>query len=123
MSAAAENAVFDPGLQPERTLLAWRRTCLSFGLASLVGMRFTVDTLGAAAVLIGACGAGLAAIATMLSAAEYRRVHRSLQRRHALGRSGLGMALATGAVLMFGALCAASVVHSAVHSSGKVPLS
>ena len=38
--------IYDEGLQPERTELAWRRTALSFGVASLVGFRVISDAIG-----------------------------------------------------------------------------
>ena len=108
--STATDELFDPGLQPERTLLAWRRTCLAFGVASLVGMRFTVDALGLLAVVGGILGAGLAGLAYALAATGYRRSHRALQGNGVLERSGLPMLLAAGAVLAIGALCALAML-------------
>ncbi|MEE1617882.1 DUF202 domain-containing protein [Brachybacterium sp. J153] len=107
-------AVFDPGLQPERTLLAWRRTCLSFAVASLLAMRFTVSHLGPVAVVGGILCAGLAVLAYVLAATGYRRTHDDLHTAGVLLRGGLPMLAATLGVLAIGALCAAFLVVGAV---------
>ncbi|WP_111467038.1 DUF202 domain-containing protein [Microbacterium suaedae] len=102
--------VFDPGLQPERTLLAWRRTCLAFALASLVGARFTVDALGVLSVVIGVLGAGLAATAYFAAAAGYQRAQRALHAHGASGTTGVPILLVTGAALLVGIACTAFIV-------------
>lgn len=105
--------VFDPGLQPERTLLAWRRTCLAFVVASAVALRFTVGSFGVVAVIISLVTAGLSAAAYFLMAHGYRRVHRALTAEDQPPSPGIPIAFACAATLLLGATCAAFLVVSA----------
>lgn len=108
--SSPHRTLYDHGLQPERTLLAWRRTCLSFGVASLVAMRFTAEAFGLFAVLAGILGAGLAVLAYALAALGYRRAHASLLDRGMLDRGGWPLLCATAAVAVVGILCSAAVL-------------
>ena len=67
------SGVFDPGLQAERTALAWRRTSLALLAGSLVATRIIPEILGA-----WAAGFGIAGVvaATVLLYAIHRRYHR-----------------------------------------------
>ncbi|GAA4724569.1 Uncharacterized membrane protein YidH, DUF202 family [Promicromonospora umidemergens] len=107
-----DHGVYDPGLQTERTLLAWRRTCLSFGVASLVAMRFTVETAGVLAVFAGVTGAGLAVAAYVAAAVGYRRANTALHSTGSLDHGAAPIALATAAALVLGIACAGYLILS-----------
>jgi hypothetical protein len=81
---------WDPGLQPERTALAWRRTGLALTVGSLIGLRVLPPLLGPAAYLLA--GLGVVASLAVLAAAHrrYRRVHRLLLAARVAGRAGDG---------------------------------
>lgn len=66
------SGVFDPGLQPERTALAWRRTGLALLTGSLVATRILPEVLGVWAVGVGVLGV-LASGALLI--AVQRRYH------------------------------------------------
>jgi uncharacterized membrane protein YidH (DUF202 family) len=66
-------ALFDPGLQPERTELAWRRTCLALGVGSLIAMRVLPVAFGSALwVLGGVAGLVAAALLWVFARRRYR---------------------------------------------------
>lgn len=70
--------LFDPGLQPERTALAWRRTATAVAVGALVAVRILPEVLGTWALV--PAGAGLAAASWVLVSAHrrHRAVHRTL---------------------------------------------
>jgi uncharacterized membrane protein YidH (DUF202 family) len=90
----------DPGLQPERTELAWRRTLLAMAVGALVSMRLLPPVLGDAAVLVGA--AGLVAIAALWVLA-----HRRLRRATAVFQGRSPAPMPGGALLLALALLTA----------------
>ncbi len=64
----------DPGLQPERTLLAWRRTALALVVLSAFATRYLAVELGPVAGALGGVGILVSALAVASAHARYRRV-------------------------------------------------
>ena len=75
------SSLFDEGLQPERTELAWRRTALALAVGSLVALRLLPAAFGEAWWALGGV-AGLIATAWLYLSARrrYRRVNDALRR-------------------------------------------
>lgn len=88
--------LFDPGLQPERTELAWRRTALALGVGSLVAMRLIPAAFGNAWwVLVGAAGLVVSGIMWVWARRRYRTIREILARDGDTGRMpGAGPLLA-----------------------------
>ncbi|WP_407343355.1 DUF202 domain-containing protein [Pengzhenrongella phosphoraccumulans] len=59
--------LFDPGLQPERTALAWRRTSLALGTASLLAVRVLGEFFGTWAAMTAGFGVLAAVWITFLA--------------------------------------------------------
>jgi hypothetical protein len=103
MSAARDHR--DPGAQPERTRLAWRRTTLTFTLVMVLAVRALVETggaAGAAAVVAAALGALLWVAFLVLA---HRRIRALPAARPAV--AGRGTVLGSAAAVMGTAALAA----------------
>lgn len=97
--------LFDPGLQPERTELAWRRTALALAVGALVAMRVLPAALGSAWwAVIGAAGVVVAIAVWSAAHRRARRLSAHLRRvEGAQGMPGGGlMALVAGSAVFAG---------------------
>lgn len=89
----------DPGLQNERTALAWQRTALSLVAAAAVMARLTWSSIGVGAVVVLAVATGLATWVFVESRGRYAHSARvSLRPRPRGGRAPLALAVAAALV-------------------------
>jgi putative membrane protein len=72
--------LFDPGLQPERTTLAWRRTVLSLAVGAVVSFRLLPPVLGLWGLAVGVAGLLLSTATWILADRRARRVREALLR-------------------------------------------
>lgn len=105
--------LFDPGLQPERTELAWRRTALALGVGSLIAIRLLPAEFGdvwwAAA---GVAGVVASALLWHLARRRYRSFTAALRDGEVVPGAGLLFALA-GFVVIIGLLGGAVLFFAA----------
>lgn len=106
--------LFDRGLQLERTLLAWRRTCLALATAIAIVVKLLAFESDVATVLVAVFGLAAPAVAWLLAARRYRTAHRRLTRTPGNGvlpAGGPAIAVATLAAGLFGVLSLMLVLH------------
>lgn len=104
---SSSDELFDIGLQPERTLLAWRRTCLALAAAILVIVKVLAALSSAWSYVLGVVGLALPALAWLLASRRYRQAHLGLTRagdEQRLPAGGPAVAVATAGTLLVGAL-------------------
>ena len=90
----------DPGLQPERTSLAWRRTALSVAVGSLIGLRVLPPELGAFGYVVSVLGLVWSLDLALLARRLVRSPGSSGTPGAALARTALTTAAAAGAALV-----------------------
>lgn len=105
-----QDSPYDEGLQPERTLLAWRRTALALAVAGIVAVRFGMDVFGVAALVICIIAVLLATGAYVAALHRYRRAHRGLTTSGELWTGGTSALLLSLSVLVIGGGCLAYVL-------------
>lgn len=108
------SAVFDTGLQPERTLLAWRRTCLALAVGLALAVRYGGVLDPFAALWFGVPALIVVAIAYAATSLRYRSVTRSLSADPSRLSSGGRAIAAVAAVAILIAVAAAGYVVSGV---------
>lgn len=101
---------FDQGRQLERTLLAWRRTCLALAVGNAAAIKYLVDLLGVWVALIGILGLGLSGLAWVLCTVRYKNARSALERGGPLAFDGVLPAIVAVAVAVTATACGVLLV-------------
>ncbi len=73
-----DEAIFDDGMQLERTALAWQRTLLTLAIGSLAAGRGLEQYLGPASWVIAGLGTSAGIVATIVARRRYIVSHKHL---------------------------------------------
>ena len=79
MSADRPTTVFDPGLQHERTALAWERTAIASMVAGVLMARYAAEGLQFLFAFVGLAQVGVGAGVLLWSARHYDDLHGPLR--------------------------------------------
>lgn len=104
--------LLDDGLQPERTQLAWRRTCLAVVTGAVVGARLLPEVLGTVGLgiaLVALVGSGVLALLSERRARQVVRVFRQGERPPG---AGVLVVLAVGVSAASGVAVVAVLLHA-----------
>ncbi len=99
------NRVVDPGLPLERTVLAWRRTCLAIAIGAVALARFGAVDAGPIVVVLSMLGFALAGIAYVGTTRRYGRQHRALASGRGLPSDGWPFLALAASVVLVGSAC------------------
>ncbi|AUG28274.1 DUF202 domain-containing protein [Microbacterium hominis] len=111
--------IFDPGLQPERTLLAWRRTLLTIGGAGLIALRLLPSALGPWALPVPLAIIATAVALHLLSERRFRHTYRELTANRVVPTVGMLTLVLAGLVAGGGVTAIVAVlVLAAQHTPG-----
>jgi uncharacterized membrane protein YidH (DUF202 family) len=80
--------IYDKGLQPERTILAWRRTGLAIAVGGCFAARLMPEALGAWSLAVGLLVLVCAAATLVAAERRFRRMLADLRTTGALAASG-----------------------------------
>jgi uncharacterized membrane protein YidH (DUF202 family) len=92
--------VADPGLQSERTYLAWQRTGLGFAATGVLLVHSAVRAHHLLAYLPGVFGLAVAAVILLRALLRYRSIEAAARGRHDASSPRLTAALAAAAALL-----------------------
>jgi O-antigen/teichoic acid export membrane protein len=106
-----EPKLFDSGLQPERTDLAWRRSTLSVVVGALIALRLLPPALGPGGLTIGLSGLLIAGLLWLLARRRARRTQQAL--RHQTPMPGGGLLL--GLTALTAGAAAVALLYLTVH--------
>ncbi|MGY4719447.1 YidH family protein [Naumannella cuiyingiana] len=111
MPPGAIPAPWDPGLQNERTRLAWQRTALSLLVATLVMARLLAHTSIPLAIGLSTASVLIMAALARLAERRYRLAQRRLHANAPLSGAGLPAAM-TALLVLLGVATAFWVINS-----------
>jgi uncharacterized membrane protein YidH (DUF202 family) len=108
-----------PGLQAERTLLAWRRTSLSIAAGSVLLLHLSAERFGVVGAAAGVAALCLSVVTHHASRRRYRSIDHALDRCTEVQDAGIPSALLSLAVIALTAVAVALWIGRAAEVSWR----